>query len=171
MKYELNEKSVTGVQYISKHCLVCGTDNVLGLHAQFFNLEDGSICALFSAQDEHQSYPGRVHGGMVSAILDETLGRAIQVSEPEAFGVTIELNVKFRQPVPLGEELKVVARLDSNTKRTFGGTAELLLADGSVAAQATAKYLRLDVNDIVDGGLEDSNWVTDERPAPQKIEA
>ena len=58
----------------SGNCFVCGLDNPFGLHAAFYELEDGSVCALVTADPRHQSYPGRVHGGVICAMLDETMG-------------------------------------------------------------------------------------------------
>jgi len=171
VKHELCEKSVAGAQNISEFCFVCGVDNKLSLDAQFIDLEDGSICGTFTTRTEHQSYPDRVHGGVISAILDETIGRAIQTLEPDVFGVTIELTIKFRVPVPLGERLKVVARIDKQGKRVFEGSGELLLSDGTVAAQGFGKYIRADLESLVDGGLEEIGWIADERPLPQTIEA
>ncbi|MDR2492737.1 MAG: PaaI family thioesterase [Coriobacteriales bacterium] len=171
MKYDLREKGVASAQNVSDSCLVCGTNNLLSLQAQFLNLDDGSICALFTALPEHQGYPGRVHGGIISAVIDETIGRSVQTRYPEVFGVTIELCVRFRAPVPVGERLKVIARLDRHSKRVYEGSAELVLSDGTVAAQGTAKYLRLEPEQIVDGGLGDINWIPDGRDLPKSIEA
>ena len=171
MKNESDKKEVSGAQNISSKCFVCGIDNELSLRTQFLNLEDGSICALFTTRQEHQGYPGRIHGGVVSAILDEAIGRAIQATDPDVFGVTIELSVKFRKPAPIGEQLRVFGRIDRQTKRVFEGSGELLLPDGTVAAQAHAKYLRVDVDRIVEGGLAEIDWVADDRPVPKTIEA
>ena len=91
VKHELTEKGVAGAQYVSSYCFVCGIDNKLSLNAQFLDLEDGSICGLFTTSPEHQGYPDRVHGGVIAAILDETIGRAVQTLNPEIFGVTIEM--------------------------------------------------------------------------------
>ncbi|MCB0223723.1 MAG: PaaI family thioesterase, partial [Anaerolineae bacterium] len=98
---------VTGKQPNSKMCLVCGLKNSAGLKAHFYELENGEIVALFTALEEHQSYPGRLHGGIATAILDETIGRAILTKYGEMiWGVTTEFSVRFRRPVPLNEELQ-----------------------------------------------------------------
>lgn len=169
MKREPVEVKVLGQQNITEMCLVCGEKNGLGLHAHFYNLEDGSIAADFSTSDEHQSYPGRVHGGIISAILDEAIGRAVQNRNPEIWGVTVELNVKFRKPVPLGESLRVVARIDKQTSRVFDGSGELLLPDGEIAAQATARYASLPVATITKGGLSPEEWHDDPHEYPEKV--
>ena len=58
-------------------CVICGMDNKYGLHAQFYNMEDGSVMSKFQYKEEHQSYPGRVHGGLITAMLDEMGLRAL----------------------------------------------------------------------------------------------
>jgi uncharacterized protein (TIGR00369 family) len=150
-------------------CFVCGTNNPLSLRAQFLELADGRLCAEFTASDEHQSYPGRVHGGVVSAILDETIGRAMQITHPEVFGVTVELNVRFRKPVPLNVPLRVIAEITEESRRLFAGEGKLLLADGSVAADAKARYLRTEVTNITDKGLTDEDWYPDVRELPKTV--
>jgi uncharacterized protein (TIGR00369 family) len=170
MKHETCEHRVDGAQNIARMCFVCGEENSFGLHAQFLELDDGRLCAEFTASDEHQSYPGRAHGGVVSAILDEVIGRAIQVAHPEVFGVTLDLNVRFRKPVPLNVPLRVIAEITKDTHRAFEGEGRILLEDGSVAAEATARYLRLPVDTISEGGLTEEDWRVDTRDHPGSVE-
>jgi len=169
MRYVTSEVQVCSQQYISRMCFACGTDNHFGLHARFLELEDGRLCAEFTPQEHHQGYPGRLHGGIISAILDETIGRAIQIQSPDVFAVTIELNVSFRKPVPLNTPLRVVAEITLVKERVFEGEGKLLLDDGTIAANATARYLKLDTTQIVDGDLTATNWYPDEREQPESI--
>ena len=67
---------VTGKQKNSRMCVICGMDNPFGLKAPFYNMEDGSVMTKFMYREEHQSYPGRVHGGLIGAMLDELGFRA-----------------------------------------------------------------------------------------------
>lgn len=34
---------VTGKQRNSRMCFICGMDNPVGFHSQFYNMEDGSV--------------------------------------------------------------------------------------------------------------------------------
>ena len=54
-----------------------------------------------------QSYPGRVHGGLITAMLDEMGLRALWAKKQneEDFGVTISLDTKYRKPVPYKQDL------------------------------------------------------------------
>ena len=141
---------VVAKQNASKNCIVCGRENGVSLKTDFYDLEDGRIAAVFNPLPEHQSYPGRVHGGIISAVLDETVGRALHPAEPDTWGVTIELNVKFRKPVPYGQSLIAVGEITENSRRFFSGKGVLLLPNGEIAANATAKYMKFPVEKIAD---------------------
>ena len=54
-------------------CFGCGRDNPVGLHLHFRTDEDGCYTS-FVPQPVHQSYDGRMHGGLISTLLDETMG-------------------------------------------------------------------------------------------------
>ncbi len=143
----------------SRMCLVCGLRNVAGLRASFHELENGELLALFTPRAEHQGYPGLLHGGITTAILDETIGRAIVIRHPEEiWGVTVGVSVRFRRPIPLCKELRVVGRVTKDTRRIFEGTGELYLPDGQVAAEATGRYMRLPLDRITDFNFEAEEW-------------
>jgi uncharacterized protein (TIGR00369 family) len=169
MKYTTHEVPVNDAQKVSSMCFVCGANNPISLHAQFLELGDGRLCAEFTATDVHQSYPGRMHGGVISAILDETIGRAVQIEHPEIFGVTLDLKVRFRKQVPLNTPLKAIAWITEHTHHMFAGEGKLLLEDGSVAAEATARYFRMDVESITEDGLTEKDWFDDDRTFPPAV--
>jgi acyl-coenzyme A thioesterase PaaI-like protein len=140
-------------------CFVCGESNPAGVHVRFYEQEDGSVLARFTPGDQHQGYPGRMHGGVITAVMDECIGRAIMITYGEAiWGVTAELNVRFRKPAPLDVELTVVGRITKETSRLFEGTGELYLPDGAVAAEASGKYVKLDIGLIADFDAEQEEW-------------
>jgi len=150
---------VTGKQHISKNCLVCGVQNPFGLKTKFYELENKEIVAYFTPHTYLQSYPGILHGGISATILDETIGRAIMAHYgQESFGVTIELNLKYKKPVPLDVELKVIGRIVSDKGRIFEGTGELILPNGDVAVTASGRYMKRNVNQIVENDFIEDEW-------------
>jgi acyl-coenzyme A thioesterase PaaI-like protein len=162
-------------------CLVCGVDNPYGLRARFYVLEAESPAAgeapaaagllgVFTPRVEHQSYPGRLHGGISSAILDETIGRAILIDRPDVWGVTAEFTVRFRAPVPLEGEIHAVARITRDSRRLFEGTGEIVLDDGTVAVEARGKYLKMSLDEIAPEMSRDSEWFPDTRGHPGLID-
>ncbi len=147
-------------------CFICGERNPGGVHLHFYEQDDGTILGKFTGQDIHQSYPGRMHGGVITAALDETIGRAIMIRYGEAiWGVTVELNVRFLKPVPLGVPLTILGRVTSDKSRIFEGSGELILPDGSVAADCVGKYVKMDITKIADFDYEREEWYV--RPDPE----
>lgn len=166
------EHQVTGKQYNSKNCIICGVDNDLGLKVRFYETSSNELVAIFTPREEHQSYPNRMHGGVSCAVLDETIGRAVAIgSEKMIWGVTTEITMKYRRPVPLGQELKAIGRITYHKGRFFEGEGELLLPDGKVAVSAKAKYMVVPEEKMVDGAFLDEEWGL-ELPAddPETIE-
>lgn len=163
---------VVGKQHNSKLCFVCGLKNKFGIHAHFYITEKEELVAIFTPSEEHQSYPERLHGGIASAILDETIGRAIlNKYDTEIWGVTIDLNVKFKKPIPLNEELKVVGRITSEGSRMFEGTGEIYLSNGDIAVTAYGKYLKVPLEKITNFDIEENEWkVVELENDPKTIE-
>ena len=54
----------------SSMCFVCGIDNPIGLHLSFYTDDEGRCIARFRPRPEHQGYPGYLHDGIISALLD-----------------------------------------------------------------------------------------------------
>ena len=146
-------------QKTSRMCLVCGHDNTFSLKTSFYELENGELIAFFKPLPEHQSYPGRLHGGIAAAMLDETIGRVIFTRDESVWGVTAELQMKYHKPVPLDEELRVVARITRDTRKIYEGTGEILLRDGTVAVSAAGKYLKIPLDQIADIWEESKEWM------------
>lgn len=166
MKYKIISK-----QKNSKHCFVCGLKNDFGLKAKFFVLDNKETVALFTPHEFHQSYPGMMHGGMSATILDETIGRAICAFEKDTLGFTLDLHIKYRKPVPLNKELKVIAKVTHNGSRFFEGEGKLILPTGEVAVEAHGKYIKVNEKNIGDWDPEKEEWkVTHMKDDPDEIE-
>lgn len=149
---------VTAKQKNTKMCLVCGLKNPFGLKASFYELENDELLAIFRPSEEHQSYPGRLHGGIATAVLDETIGRAILMKDADLWGVTIKFSTRYLQPVPLDEEIRVIGRIDHIANRYFEGTGEILSKDGSIAVEGKGKFIKLPLGDIADFDAEEQEW-------------
>lgn len=155
---------ITGKQHNSKLCFVCGLKNIAGLKASFFETENRTLVALFTPKEEHQSYPGRLHGGIASAILDETIGRAVMIgSEKEVWGITLELTLEYKKPVPLEVELRVVGRITEESSRFFSGTGEILLPNGEPAVIARGRYMKAPLEKIADFDAVENEWAVIQR--------
>ena len=144
--------NVISKQRNSRMCFICGMDNPIGLRAQFYNMEDGSVMTPLCFGEAHQSFPGRVHGGLVATLLDEMGLRALWTDgTEEQFGVTMSLDVKFRKPVPYNEKIYGKGSLVRETSKFFVIDTAILDGDGKTLANAEVRYIKLDANTISDG--------------------
>jgi acyl-coenzyme A thioesterase PaaI-like protein len=55
----------------SRMCFVCGIENPIGLKLFFYTDDEGRTITRFRPKPEHQGYPGQLHGGIISTLLDE----------------------------------------------------------------------------------------------------
>ena len=159
---------VQKVQNVSSECVVCGTRNPFSLGAKFFELEDDFLVGVLSPKDHHQSYPQRMHGGMISAVIDETIGRAVQIGAPDVWGVTGELKIRYIKPTPLNTELRCFAKLVQNSAKLFKGVAILETDQGELVASGEATYMKLDIDKISEG-FSDDDWFYEEGKIPDTI--
>ncbi|MDR0331789.1 MAG: PaaI family thioesterase [Chitinispirillales bacterium] len=153
------ERGLNGMRYntVSRQwndegCFICGMDNPAGIKAEFFNCvdEDGQevLITEFKTADIHRSYLGRTHGGVTSALLDESIGRAAYIRFPEISVVTVDLSVKLRKAVPVNETLYVISQITNATSRMFNGEGKMVDKNGVVLATATGRYFRLPLKDV-----------------------
>ena len=121
-------------------CWGCG-DNPSGLHLRQPEAEGVTEYESFLEFDSrHQGGPGLVHGGMVSAALDEACG--LLASWYRFPCVTGRLFVHYRRPVPINTELLVRARVDDERSRRIYVSGEL--GDGDeILAQARAAFVHV----------------------------
>jgi len=124
-----------------KGCMVCGQKNInpntLNLR---FKTVDGGVEVKYTPDKRHEGYKDIVHGGMMCALLDETIGWAVAVDR-ERYFVTMELNVRFVRPLKIGTAVIVRGRPMQHKSRYSIAEGEIIDADnGQVYAKATGKF-------------------------------
>ncbi len=161
------DKKVVRLQNVSHRCIVCGIHNEASFKTQFAECADGTLIGVPDVKDHHQSYPNRMHGGVISALIDEVVGRAVQIAEPDTWGVTGTLSVRYIRPVPLDRQIYVTGKITRCNRLMFEGEGGVYLAaTGELLASGTAKYMKLPVGEIADAVFMHTEWVKDERPLP-----
>jgi len=100
-------------------CFACGEENPIGLNLSFSETE-GGVKAEFLPSREHQGYDGIIHGGIIATLLDESMVTLLNMQGIRA--VTGRLNIRFKNPLKVGE--RVVVRAFFKDKRTSYFTLE-----------------------------------------------
>ncbi len=111
------------------------------MHLEFEVARDRAETRYVGRQQD-QGYDGLMHGGIVAALLDETMGWAI--FHQGIWGVTAKLAVTYRRPVPVGEELRISAEVAGDRGRAIELRGWVTRAsDGEVLAEADGLFLRM----------------------------
>ena len=118
-------------------CYVCGRDNPRGMKLTLVQEEDGAVGATFYADECYQGWPGIVHGGVISSLLDEAT--AYVTLHLGLMCVTAEMNVSFLRPLRVGETVRVRAHAVRAARRLVEVASSIVAADGAVKARAHAK--------------------------------
>lgn len=106
------------------HCFGCGPAHPTGLHVRCFKTGDGVASPVFIAK-HYEGPPGAAHGGIVATYLDEILAGAV-VQGTGRIGVTGELTVRYRRPVPTERAILGRGRLVADHGRYVDVEGELV---------------------------------------------
>lgn len=137
----------------SKHCFICGVANPSGLHLKFIENIPGVVTCDFTVPENFQGYPGIVHGGVVSAILDEVSGRTIMgEAEKPRFMFTAKMEVRFHKNVPIGQPLHAVGKVVKSRKRVATVTGSIYDIEDNLLAECES--LLVDIPDDMINGVD-----------------
>jgi len=144
----------------SRTCFVCGEENIAGLQLRFF-VQDNRVKTLFSPKHHHCGYNNVVHGGIVAALLDETMAWAAN-RVLARMTVTAELTVRYLRPVPGDRETLVSAEITRANRRIAYVRAEIVdrheikyaSAEGSFLPLSAEETLTIDRHLLYRGGEE-----------------
>lgn len=124
------------------HCSGCGALNPCGLHLSFATDDAGGVSARFTPRPQDEGFFDVVHGGIVTAMLDEAMAWAAFTAG--IWAVTAKLDIRFRSPVRVGAELLIGGRVLAQRGRLVETAAEVRRADdGLLLAEATALFVRV----------------------------
>jgi uncharacterized protein (TIGR00369 family) len=123
----------------SDSCYVCGRTNPFGLRVRFF-IRDGSVRARFIADEHRCGFRGVVHGGVLSALLDETMGWAPAYAK-RLFCYAAELRIRFVRPAPVDTPLIVSGSVSADRGRVWETEGEVRGEDGTLYARGWGKYM------------------------------
>ncbi|MGF3052730.1 PaaI family thioesterase [Microbacterium sp. YY-03] len=104
--------------------------------------EDDRVIANWRSSAFEEGPPNSVHGGISAFLIDVVAGVMIQALGIRA--VTAQLDMKYRQRLPLDADIEIVARLSEVDGRKHWVDAEII-HDGVKAVTARGLFITIDV--------------------------
>ena len=123
-------------------CFACGGRNPHGLHLHFRRDGEGAVICRYDPKPEDQGFPGVMHGGILAALLDESMAWAMWAAD-RALGVTAKMETRYRRTVGVDRTLIVRGRVARTRGRRIEVEASVDDAAGVRLAEATALFMRL----------------------------
>ena len=118
-------------------CFGCGSRNKFGLQL-IFERNNNRVTTTFEIRPEHQGFPGLVHGGIVSTVLDEVMSRVSLLEN--RWAVTAGMNIKFRLPISVGQRVTAIGEKSKVLRGFLETNGVLKLPDGRIAAESVGKF-------------------------------
>jgi len=122
-------------------CFICGRENHCGLSITF-QTDGERVFAEFKPAEHHVGYKDHIHGGILSAVLDEIMGWAICVKTGLLFN-TWELSVRYLLPLQPGMEVRAVAEMVDDKHRYLTAEGYIEDSEGNIYAKGWGKYFPL----------------------------
>lgn len=122
-------------------CFLCGRDNPVGLNIHFKH-EGEIVYTELEIDERYVGYRDRIHGGILAALLDETIGWACAVATKKIY-YTAAITVRYRRPLSPGTRVRVSGRMVERRRQLAIATGRVAGLDGTIYATAQGKYLPL----------------------------
>ena len=119
-------------------CIVCDPLNDSGLALSFQINSECEVAADFDCPENYQGYPGILHGGIISLLLDGAMTNCLFAKQIRA--VTGELTVRYRHPVRTNCQATIVARVVKSSPPLHYLEAELSQG-GVISARGRCKFM------------------------------
>jgi len=125
--------------YISKGCFGCGTENPhsLGIKPR---IEGDALVADVCIPEQYRGFSQVVHGGIVTAILDELMGMVIGSQIEDGRMATVGLEIDFKRPVLVDTQITAKARYTGVEGRFHLAEGEILDADDRVLTRGRGRF-------------------------------
>ena len=117
-------------------CFGCGRNNPIGLKLSF-RWDGKTARAEFIPGELHQGWPGLVHGGIITCLLDEAMSYATHFEGISC--LTAKMEIRLKRSASVTEPLVITSCVTRNSRKLLETKAQVSLRDGTLVAEATAK--------------------------------
>ena len=123
-------------------CISCSPERASGLGLEFCVRDDKGVQAEFACDQLYQGYPGFLHGGISSMLLDSAMANCLFAHQKVA--MTARLIVRFLLPVVIDQPAVVKAWIREYEPPLYVLEAELE-QNGQTLVRGSAKFIDHDL--------------------------
>lgn len=129
-----DEKRFSGSSFVAGNWM-----NGFGVN---FTLQGDTCLAQYTFKG-HQQGPDKIaHGGAVAALIDEAMTAVVyKLGYGPAF--TVNLNISYRAPIYVGEQVDILAKLLEIDGRKIYLRTQIHLPDATLATEADGLFIQL----------------------------
>ncbi len=133
------KQSEKGKNFLNLFRKDCEMDKLLGF--EFEVIKPGTITYHFTVEERHLSSPGICHGGIISALMDASLGMAAlsRAAEEDKVCSTVEFKTNFIAPARLGDKIIAHAELDFQGKNLMVSSCSIYKDSDKETKETVAK--------------------------------
>jgi uncharacterized protein (TIGR00369 family) len=124
------------------YCFGCGKKNDMGLRLRHQRLDDDLIKVEFTVGKGHVGWKDTLHGGIISCIFDDLLGKTAMNLGVHA--ATARLEVRYHKQSRVGEKLTFYARMVKRAKKLLFVELHVENGTGQKMATGTGKLFIID---------------------------
>jgi uncharacterized protein (TIGR00369 family) len=124
------------------HCFACGPQNPHGLKMTFYT-DDKSVFSWVRVPGHLRGWDNLVHGGVISAILDEIMSWAA-IYLIKKITLTKSMTVDFMKPVHVDSELRAEGRVLEQAGREAQMEGALYNHKGGLCARSSGLFVMLE---------------------------
>jgi len=136
---QLSSLHLVKKQASHEHCMLCGTQALLGLHLNFYSTGDQQVWARAKSTIHQQGYQGILHGGFLSALLDSGMCQALFHNNIEA--VTADMNIRYLHEVPVKSDILIKGKIVSSRLPLYNLEGELYV-NGKLMVKSSARFMK-----------------------------
>jgi len=103
--------------------------------------EKGAVSLSLQVKKDMTNPYGNIHGGMMSAFIDETIGWAVVSLDAEHHYTSLNLNVDFLYAIGEGERMTASAYVVRQGKKIVHAECRVQDAQGTLLAKATSNLV------------------------------
>ena len=121
------------------NCFGCSPTNEIGLQLQFYETDD-CIETQWTPAKEYEGYPGAVHGGIISTLIDEVAAWVMYIKAGCA-GVTSRMSIRYRKPTPSYKgTLSLKGKIKETKRNLCYIDVQLFNSDNEICAEGEVIY-------------------------------